>query len=105
MACHHDLFLVYDKYDGGLVYLGDDSPLDIVGHGILKGINGVFHILGFVQNLLLASKIHHASVQVVLFDNGCKMIHGAIVFAKGVCVVCLFHIDACTIWWNNSLIS
>jgi hypothetical protein len=46
MTSHHDLFLVYDKYDGGLVYLGDDSPLDIVGHGILKGINGVFHILG-----------------------------------------------------------
>jgi hypothetical protein len=45
---------VYEKYDGGMVYLGDASPLKIVGYGRvlirfidgkLKGINVFFHIL------------------------------------------------------------
>ena len=46
---------MYEKYDGGIVYLGDEFPLYIVGEGrvfnrlidgMVKGINGVFHILG-----------------------------------------------------------
>jgi len=46
---------VYEKYDGGMLYLGDEYPLSIVGHGRFlikfpdgreKGINGVLHILG-----------------------------------------------------------
>jgi len=45
---------VYEKYDGEMVYLGDDSPLIIVGRGRVlirfcdgrvKGINEVLHIL------------------------------------------------------------
>jgi len=40
---------MYEKYDGGMVCLGDESPLIIVGHGNdlirfpngrVKGING-----------------------------------------------------------------
>jgi hypothetical protein len=33
MTFHHHWFLVYEKYDSGMVYLGDDSPLNIIGHG------------------------------------------------------------------------
>ena len=48
-------FLAYEKCDGGMVYLGDDSPLSIVGCGRIlimlfdgrgKGISGVLNSLG-----------------------------------------------------------
>ena len=53
MTSHHDQFLVYDKYDGGMVYLGDDFPLNILGYGRVlirfldgrvKGISQVLHV-------------------------------------------------------------
>jgi hypothetical protein len=46
---------MYEKYDGGMVYLGDDSSLGIVGcgkvlikfpNGRVQGINEVLNILG-----------------------------------------------------------
>jgi hypothetical protein len=52
---------VYEKYDGGMVYLGDGSLLSIVGcgrvlikfpDGRLKRMIGVFHILGLEQNII-----------------------------------------------------
>lgn len=59
-----------EDYDGGKVYLGDDSQLNIDGrgrvlikfpNGRVKGINGVFHISGLAQNLLSISKLNDAS--------------------------------------------
>jgi hypothetical protein len=56
MSSHKDWFFIYEKYDGGRVYLGDDSHLEIFGHGkfiiqipngIVKGIDDVMHILSF----------------------------------------------------------
>jgi hypothetical protein len=38
MTSHQHWFLVYKKYDGGMVYIGDDSPLSMVGHGSLDQI-------------------------------------------------------------------
>ena len=55
MKSHQHWFSMYEKYDGGMVYFGDVSPLNIVGYGRflirfldgrVKGINGALHILG-----------------------------------------------------------
>jgi len=55
-----------------MVYLGEDSPLSVVGHGsvlirfpngIVKGINGILHILDLARNLLLISTLNSTSVQ------------------------------------------
>ena len=55
MTSNRDWFSEYEGFNGGKVYLGDDSPLDIVGRGKvrirfsdgrIKRINGVLHIPG-----------------------------------------------------------
>lgn len=62
---------MYDKYDGGKIYLGDEFPLNIVGCGIVfiifpncrvKGINEFLHILGLARNLLLVGNLNDAGV-------------------------------------------
>ena len=53
MTSHRDWFSKYEEFDGGKVYLGDNSHLNIVGRGRVKikfldgrvkGIDGVFYI-------------------------------------------------------------
>ena len=55
MTSHRNWFSKYEEFDGGKVYLGDDSHLKIVGQGQVtiifpdgqvKGINRVMHIPG-----------------------------------------------------------
>jgi hypothetical protein len=79
---------MYEKYDGGMVYLGDDSPLNIVSrgrvlirfhNGRLKGIGVVLHILSLAQNLLSISTLNDVGVQVIFFDKGCNTNQGAMV--------------------------
>jgi hypothetical protein len=71
MNSHRYWFSLYEKYDGGMVYLGDDSPLSIVGHGkvLIKlsdgrvnGTSGVLYILGLTLNLLLVRTLNDAGV-------------------------------------------
>jgi hypothetical protein len=71
MTSYQHYFSVYEKYNGGEVYHGDDSPLNVIGHGKVlveffdrrvKGINGVFHISNLTWNLLSVSKINDVSV-------------------------------------------
>jgi hypothetical protein len=97
MTSHQHYFSMYVKYDGGMVYLSDEFPLRIVcfnrvlirfPHGRVKGINGVFHILGLAWNLLSIRKLNDVSVKIVLIDKGCKIVKEDMVFAKGVLVLC-----------------
>jgi hypothetical protein len=62
---------VYEKYDGGMVYLGDGSPLSIVGcgrvlikfpDGRVKRMIGVFHILGLEQNIISVHILNYVGV-------------------------------------------
>jgi len=62
---------VYEKYDGGMVYLGDGSPLSIVGCGrfLIKFADGrvkqmieVFHILGLEQNIISIRILNYVGV-------------------------------------------
>lgn len=66
MTSHQGWFSKYEEYDGGKVYLGDDSHLKVVGrgrvkirfpYGKVKGIIDVMHILILAQNLLSVSKL------------------------------------------------
>jgi len=86
---------VYEEYGGGKVYLNDDCHLRIVGcgrvlirfpDGRVKGINGFFHILSFVQNLLLVGTLNDAGLFFFFSNGGCKMVKGDMVHTKGVCV-------------------
>jgi hypothetical protein len=82
MNSHQHWFLVYDKHDGGMAYLGDDSPLNIVFGGRVliifpdrrvKWIDGVFIILGMEQNLLTISTLNDAGVQAGFYEKWCNM--------------------------------
>ena len=55
MTSNKDWFSKYEEFNGGKVYLGDDSPINIVGqgkvrigfpNGRIKRINDVLHIHG-----------------------------------------------------------
>jgi len=72
-----------EKYDGGLVYHGDDSLLSIVGrgrvliripNGKVKGINGVLNNPSLAGNILSISKLNDVGVQVIFTNKGCKMV-------------------------------
>ena len=71
MTSHRDQFSTHEKYDGGTVYLGDDFPLNIVGHGRVlikfpyrgvKGISEFQHISGLAWKIISVSKLNDASV-------------------------------------------
>jgi hypothetical protein len=83
---------VYEKYDSGMVYLSDDSPLNIVGSGrvlirfhdgIVKRITQVLHISSLAWNVLLVNELNDASVQVVFSYKGCKMVQVVMVLPNG----------------------
>lgn len=69
------------------MYLGDDSHLDIIGHGkvkikfpngLVKRTSGVLHIFGLKQNLLSMRKLIDVDVQVIFSNERCKMARGVI---------------------------
>lgn len=111
MTFNKDWFSKYEEFDGGKMYLGDDSHLDIVGYGKVKikffdgrirKINGVLHIPRLAQNLLFIRKLIDVGVQVVFFDAGCKMVRGVMVIARSVRYDTLYKLDACTIDCNST---
>ena len=74
-----------DDYDEqyGDVYLGDDSPASIIGHGRFKlkledgrirTLPGVLHIPNIARNLISVGKMDVAGVNIVCGDGGCKMV-------------------------------
>jgi hypothetical protein len=71
MKSHQHWFSMYEKYDGGMVYLDDDFPLNIVGRGSdlikfsdsgVKRIDEVLHIPYLAQNLLSVSTLNYVGV-------------------------------------------
>ena len=93
MTPHRGWFSEYDRYDGGEVLLGDDSPLKIIGRGRIKillqdgrvkTLPGVMHIPGLARNLISISKMADAGVNVNFSKDSCNMVHGSMVLARGV---------------------
>lgn len=110
--------MLCDKYDGGMVYLGDCFPLRIVldcrvliifPNGRMNGIIGLFHILGLAQNLLSIQKINDVAVHVFSLINNVRW-YEMLWFSLRVFVWELWFILMCallvgTIHYNFSLIS
>ena len=53
------------------------------------------HIPGLARNLLSVSMLNDVGVQVVFSKEGCKMMRGAMVLAKGTMRDTPFYLDAC----------
>ena len=70
MTPHGEWFYEYEKYNGN-VFLGDDSPNKIIGHGrvkfllndgSIKTLPGVLHISGLSRNLIYVNKMVDSGV-------------------------------------------
>jgi hypothetical protein len=93
MTPHREWFSKYEKYDGGDVFLGDDSTSKIVGRGRVKLqlkygririLPRVLHIPKLARSLISISKMDDARVDTVFGKNTCKMVRGAMVLTRGV---------------------
>jgi len=78
MTPHKEWFCEYEKYDGGNVFLGNDSTTIIIGRGRVKlrlidgrirTLLGVLHIPGMARNLIFVSKMEDVGVKTI-FDKG-----------------------------------
>jgi hypothetical protein len=93
MTPHREWFFEYEKYDGGDVFLGDDSTTKIMGHGRVKlflkygrirTLPGVLHIPKLARSLISVSDLDDAGVDTVFGNNTCKMVRGTMVLMRGV---------------------
>jgi hypothetical protein len=90
---HREWFFEYEKYDGGDVFLGDDSITKILGRGRVKlllkdgrirTLFGVLHIPKLARSLISISKLDDAGMNIVFGKNTCKMVQGSMVLLRGV---------------------
>jgi hypothetical protein len=93
MTPQREWFSEYEKYDGGDIFLGDDSTTKIVGRGRFKlllkdgrirTLPGVLHIPKLVRSLISVRKLDDAGADTVLGKGTCKMVRGAMVLIRGV---------------------
>jgi hypothetical protein len=93
MTPHREWFSEYEKYDGGDVFLGDDSTTKIMGRGRVKlllkygrirTLPGVLHIPKLAISLIFVSKLDDAGVDTVLGKSTCKMVRGEMVLMRRV---------------------
>jgi hypothetical protein len=93
MTPHREWFSEYEKYDGGDVFLGDDSTTKIIGcgrfkfflkDGRIRTLPRVLHIPKLAKSLIAISKLDDARVDIVLGKGTCKMVRGAMVLMRGV---------------------
>jgi hypothetical protein len=82
----------YEKYDGGDVFLGDDSIEKIMGHGRdklllkygrIRTLPRVLHIPKLARSLISVSKLDDVGVDTVLGKGACKMVRGEMVLMRG----------------------
>ena len=73
MNHNRNWFSKYENFDGGKVYLGDNSVLDIVGHGSIhvkfsngriRRFDGILHTPRLARNFLSVSKLIDVGVHV-----------------------------------------
>jgi hypothetical protein len=93
MTPHREWFYEYEKYDGGNVFLGNDSTTRIIGKGRVKlrlvdgrirTLPGVLHIPGMARNLIYVRKMEDAGVNFFFEKGTCRMVRGEMVFMRGV---------------------
>jgi hypothetical protein len=93
MTPGREWFSDYEKYDGGDVFLGDDSTTKILGRGRVKlllkdgrirTLPGVLHIPKLAKSLISVSNLDDVGVDTVFGKNTCKMVRGEMVLMRGV---------------------
>jgi hypothetical protein len=93
MTPHKEWFSEYEKYDGGDVFLGDESTTKILGHGRVKlllkygrirTLPGVLHIPKVAKSLISVSKMEYAGVDTIFGKGTWKMVRGEMVLMRGV---------------------
>jgi hypothetical protein len=93
MTPHREWFSKYEKYDGGDVFLGDNSTAKIMGRGRVKlflkygriiTLPKVLHIPKHARSLISVSKLDYAGVDIIFGKNTCKMVRGEMVLIRGV---------------------
>jgi hypothetical protein len=115
MSPHREWFCEYERYDGGNVFLGDDSTTRIIGRGKfkLRLIDGrirtllsVFHILGLAKNLIFVRKMDDPVVKTIFEKETRRMVRGAMVLLKVVRFGTLYKVKGITIsdGCNSSII-
>jgi hypothetical protein len=106
MTPHREWFCEYEKYDGGNVFLGNDSTTRIIGKGRVKlrlidgrirTLPGVLHIPGMARNLISVSKMEDAGVRTIFEKGTCRMVRGAMVLMRGVRFGTLYKLLGSTI--------
>jgi hypothetical protein len=93
MNPHKEWFSEYEKYDGGDVFLGDDSTAKILGCGRVKlllkdgrirALPRVLHIPKLARSLISVSKLDDAGLDTAFGKGTCNMVQGAMVLMRGV---------------------
>jgi hypothetical protein len=83
MTPHREWFCEYEKYDGGNIFLGNDSTTRIIGRGRVKlrlidgrirTLPGILHIPGMARNLIFVSKMEDAGVKTIFEKGTCRMV-------------------------------
>jgi hypothetical protein len=115
MNPHREWFSEYEKYNGGEVFLGDESTTKIMGRGRVKlllkygriiNLPGVLHIPKLARILISSSKLDDAGVDTVFGKNTCKMVRGEMVLMWGVQCGTLYKLlgSTYTNGCNNSIV-
>ena len=82
---HREWFCEYEKYDGGGVFLGEDTKARIIGRGKIKlklqggrvrTLPSVLHIPALVINLISVSKLDDVGVKTMFEKDTYKMVRG-----------------------------
>jgi hypothetical protein len=106
MTPHREWFYKYERYDGGNVFLGDDSTTKIIGpgkfklrliYGRIRTLPGVLHIPVLARNLIYVTKMDDARVKTIFEKKTCRMVRGAMVLLKGVWFGTLYKLQGSTI--------
>ena len=93
MTPHREWFYEYERYNGGNVFLGDESITKIIGQGKfkLRLIDGririlisVMHIPRLARNFIYVIKMDDVGVKTIFEKETYRMVRGEMVFLKGV---------------------
>eukprot|EP00253_Pinus_taeda_P007014 PITA_07014 len=99
-------FCEYEKYDGGDVFLEDDSKARIIGRrkvklklqgGRVRTLSSVLHIPVLARNLISVSKLDDASVKTVFEKDTYKMVRRALVLMRGDWIGTLYKLQGSTV--------
>jgi hypothetical protein len=99
MTPHREWFYKYERYDGGNVFIGDDSKTIIIGQGKVKLrlTYGRIRTLPGVMHIPSLAKMDDAGVKTIFEKETCRMVRGEMVLLKGVQFGTLYKLQGSTI--------